>query len=227
MVFHKFLSGEVGQGPLVITVNGQKLIPWDPFARAEKATQELVEQVFEIEHGDASGVVTLRRYVLPGRDQFSSQAEFDRMSGPLKWNRQQGLYIYRAGRLVQWGGWAAVRSIDEHTKLARASLEFDTDLDEAFNINVAKMRVTVPSELRQMIERPINEICSLADDLYRKSSNSKGDRDRPVSDNFSAGLDVGLALKAAAMDAGEIGAFKKIAAELRKSDPKIAKVLGL
>lgn len=227
MVFHKFLSGEVGQGPLVITVNGQKLVPWDPFARAEKATQELVEQVFEIEHGDASGVVTLRRYVLPGRDQFSSQAEFDRMSGPLKWNRQQGLYIYRAGRLVQWGGWAAVRSIDEHTKLARASLEFDTDLDEAFNINVAKMRVTVPSELRQMIERPINEICSLADDLYRKSSNSKGDRDRPVSDNLSAGLDVGLALKAAAMEAGEIGAFKNIAAELRKSDPKIAKILGL
>jgi hypothetical protein len=227
MVFHRFLSGEVGQEPLVITVNGQKLVPWDPFARAEKATQELVEQVFEIEHGDASGVVTLRRYVLPGRDQFSSQEEFDRMSGPLKWNRQQGLYIYRAGRLVQWGGWAAVRSIDEHTKLARASLEFNTDLDEAFNINVAKMRVAVPSELRQMIERPINEICSLADDLYRKSSNPKGDRDRPVSDNFSAGLDVGLALKAAAMEAGEMGAFKKIAAELRKSDPKIAKVLGL
>ena len=27
------------------------------------------------------------------------------MSGPLKWNRQQGLYIYRANRLVQHGGW--------------------------------------------------------------------------------------------------------------------------
>ncbi len=96
------------------------------------------------------------------------------MSGPLKWNRQQGLYTYRAGRLVQWGGWAGVRSIDEHTKLARASLEFDTDLDEAFNINVAKMRVAVPSQLRQMIERPINEVCSLADDLYRKSSTPEG-----------------------------------------------------
>ena len=148
------------------------------------------------------------------------------MSGPLKWNRQQGLYIYRAGRLVQWGGWAGVRGIDEHTKLARVSLEFDTDLDDAFNINVAKMRVTVPSQLRHMIERPINEICSLADNLYRKST-PKGDRDRPNSDNFTAGLEVGLALKGAALDAGQSRPFKRIAAELRRSEPQIAKALGL
>jgi Histidine kinase-, DNA gyrase B-, and HSP90-like ATPase len=227
MVFHKFLSGEVGKERLVITVNGQKLVPWDPFARSESATQELVAQVFEIEHGDAAGQVTLRRFVLPGRDQFSSPTEFERMSGPLKWNRQQGLYTYRAGRLIQWGGWAGIRSIDEHTKLARASVEFDTDLDEAFNINVAKMRVALPSQLRHMIERPINEVCSLADDLYRKSSKSKGERDRHVFDNFSAGLDVGLALKGAALDAGEVGAFKRIVAELRRTEPKLAKALGL
>ena len=60
------------------------------------------------------------------------------MSGPLKWNRQQGLYIYRVGRLVQWSGWAGIRAIDEHTKLARAALDFDTDLDTAFNINVCE-----------------------------------------------------------------------------------------
>ena len=149
------------------------------------------------------------------------------MSGPLKWNRQQGIYTYRASRLVQWGGWAGVRSIDEHTKLARVSLEFDTDLDEAFNINVAKMRVALPSQLRHMIERPVNEICSLADNLYRKSSKHKDDRDRPNFDNFSAGQDVGLALKGAALDAGEVRPFKRIAAELRRSEPKIAKALGL
>lgn len=226
MVFHKFLSGEVGKDRLVITVNGQKVAPWDPFARTESATQELVEQVFEIEHGASAGKVTLRRFVLPGRDQFSAPAEFERMSGPFKWNRQQGLYTYRAGRLVQWGGWAGIRGIDEHTKLARASLEFDTDLDEAFNINVAKMRVALPSELRHMIERPINELCSHADDLYRKSSKHKGGRDRSNFDNFSAGLDVGLALKGAALEAGEIAALKRITAELRRSDPKIAKALG-
>lgn len=226
MVFHKFLSGEVGER-LVVTVNGQKLKPWDPFARREKETRELPKQTFEIDTGTSAGSVALRRFVLPGRDKFSSLAEFERLSGPLKWNRQQGLYIYRAGRLVQWGGWAGIRSIDEHTKLARASIDFDTDLDEAFNINVAKMRVAVPTQLRQMIERPINEICSLADDLYRKSTRPKPGRDRNITDSFSGGHDVGLALKGAALEVGELKAFKKIAAELRNAEPEIAKSLGL
>ena len=88
------------------------------------------------------------------RNAFSSPAEFERLSGPLKWNRQQGLYIYRADRLVQWGGWAGIRGIDEHTKLARAALDFDTDLDAAFNINVAKMRVAIPPQLRSMLSGP-------------------------------------------------------------------------
>ena len=69
--------------------------------------------------------------MLPPRDEFSSHEEFERYSGPLNWNRQQGIYIYRADRLVQWGGWNGIRGIDEHTKLARASLDFDTDLDSA------------------------------------------------------------------------------------------------
>ena len=120
--------------------------------------------------GDVAGTVTLQRFVLPSRDQFSSPGHFERLSGPLNWNRQQGLYIYRAGRLVQWGGWNGIRGIDEHTKLARAALDFDTDLDSVFHINVAKMRVTIPPQLRQMIERPINELCSQADDAYRKTS---------------------------------------------------------
>ncbi len=108
--------------------------------------------------------------MLPARDEFSSAEEFERYSGPLNWNRQQGIYIYRADRLVQWGGWNGIRGIDEHTKLARASLEFDTDLDSVFNINVAKMRVTLPPQIRQMLDRPINELCAYADDRYRKAS---------------------------------------------------------
>ena len=117
-----------------------------------------------------SGTVALQRFILPARDQFSSAGQFEKMSGPLNWNRQQGLYIYRAGRLVQWGGWNGIRGIDEHTKLARAALDFDTELDSVFNINVAKMRVTIPPQIRQMLERPINELCAQADDAYRKTS---------------------------------------------------------
>ena len=237
IVFHRFLEGE-GARDLVITVNGEKVQPWNPFAPGEPSRVELAPQRFEVVVGDVGGTVTLQRFILPSRDQFSSPIQFERLSGPLNWNRQQGVYIYRAGRLVQWGGWNGIRGIDEHTKLARAALNFDTDLDSVFNINVAKMRVTIPPQLRQMLERPINELCGQADDAYRKTSrhaagNHSGEGDtRPSRARLEPAArdldeDAGLALRAAAMQAGEYEAFQRIAAALQQQAPDVAAALGL
>lgn len=240
IVFHRYLEGTAGRN-LVITVNGEKVLPWNPFAPGEPARIELALQRFEVVVGDLGGKATLQRYILPSRDQFSSAAQFEKLSGPLNWNRQQGLYIFRADRLVQWGGWNGMRGIDEHTKLARASLDFDTDLDSVFNINVAKMRVAIPPQLRQMLERPINELCGRADDIYRKTSRrtidghapgdstllrppapeAGGHAARPTADG------AGLALRAAAMHAGEYESFQRIVATLRRQAPEVAEALGL
>jgi hypothetical protein len=143
--------------------------------------------------------------------------------------------------LVQWGGWNGVRGIDEHTKLARASLEFDTDLDSVFNINVAKMRVTLPPQIRQMLDRPINELCAYADDRYRKASRNgvkEQSEDRPTQANgnptpesptLSRGhaSEAGLALRAAAMYADQYEAFRSIVAVLVEQAPDVARSLGL
>jgi hypothetical protein len=235
IVFHKYLESSDG---IVITVNGQKVRPWSPFAPSEPTTTELPLQRFELSVGDVTGNVTLRRFVLPARDEFSSSEEFERYSGPLNWNRQQGIYIYRADRLVQWGGWNGIRGIDEHTKLARASLEFDTDLDSVFNINVAKMRVTLPPQIRQMLDRPINELCAHADDRYRKASRRHG-RDQATTDPGSASpppgqevsaagdTNIALALWIAATSAKEEDAFRRIVAALAEQSPKMAAAIGL
>jgi Histidine kinase-, DNA gyrase B-, and HSP90-like ATPase len=239
VVFHRFLEGDLGDG-LVITVNGAKVTPWNPFAPDEPARMALPPQKFELAVGEVSGMVTFQGYVLPSRDKFSSAAEFDRMSGPLNWNRQQGLYIYRAGRLVQWGGWGGVRGIDEHTKLARASIDFDTDLDQAFNIDVAKIRVSMPSQLRHMLERPVNELCVRADDAYRKTSRQPGG-EPPTPPNvrgatvpmqredgdFAVLGAAGLALRSAAMQAGEYDSWSRVVEVLRQQSPDIARILGL
>lgn len=228
MVFHRFLAGELGE-PLVITVNGEKLSPWDPFASGEAATQVLPRRTFEVSVGEVSGAVTLQRFVLPSRDAFSSPAEFEKLSGPLKWNRQQGLYIYRANRLVQWGGWGGIRGIDEHTKLGRAALDFTTALDPVFQVNVAKMRVTLPSQLRPMLERPVTELCMRADDAYRKTAKRAGDGPAQGSRSESAGqrATYGLALRSAAMQSGDYAAFKRILDQLRLTSPEIVSALGL
>ncbi|RZU51209.1 histidine kinase/DNA gyrase B/HSP90-like ATPase [Krasilnikovia cinnamomea] len=234
MVFHRFIEGTAARPQLVITVNGQKVTPWDPFASQEPATVELPPQRFEIESAGSVGKVALRRFVLPSRDRFKDPAGFDRLSGPLNWNRQQGLYVYRADRLVQWGGWGGIRGIDEHTKLARAAVEFDTDLDAAFNINVAKMRVTLPAQLRQFIEPSVNELCVLADDAYRKTSRGKSssvpaDLGAPaeVRAVSQAAANAGLALRMAAMQVDQWSAWEQIEAVVRRQSPEVAELLGL
>lgn len=230
MVFHRFLSGEAKD--LQIHVNGEPLKPWDPFARSEPETESLPDDQFEVEQMEGSGLVTLRRYLLPTRQKFSSSAAYENYSGPEKWNRQQGLYIYRADRLVQWGGWAGIRTADEHTKFARASIDFGTELDGAFNINVAKMRVTLPSELRKMIARPINELCMTADSEYRKSENGPRKQSQEASSNSPFATDsetgetIGLTLRAAAVRTGNLAALEEMMGLISQEMPELSRHLG-
>ena len=231
MVFHRFLSGENNQ-PLKLVVNGVELQAWDPFARDENTTVELAANEFEIETKKGSGSVQLRRFILHTRENFSSPEAYERQAGVEKWNRQQGIYIYRANRLVQWGGWAGIRTSDEHTKLARASLDFGTDLDEAFNINVAKMRVSIPSELRKMIARPVNELCMNADAAYRKGKSKKSTSDSLTESGVETsgasenGAAVGLALRAAAARSGHSAALSEIMKLISRELPEVADYLG-
>lgn len=229
LVFHRFLEeGDAGRRVDII-VNGHKLEPWNPFALEEPATQRLSVHRFEVQVGEAQGEVTFTPFVLPPRNAFSTVGEFERLSGPRKWNRQQGLYIYRANRLVQWGGWAGLRGLDEHVKLARAALDFDTDLDEAFNINVAKMRVTIPAQLRQMLDRPVHELCIAADVAYRRAAPTRRrlpDVSGPAAGKADAGQTL-LALRAAAMIAGEDEALDRILGTMQQTAPDVAAALGL
>jgi hypothetical protein len=228
MVFHRFLEGHHGRPPIVITVNGEKVVPWNPFGQDEPATQAMPERVFEVLHGSGTGHVRMQRFVLPAKDKFSSVGEFERMSGPLKWNRQQGLYIYRADRLVQWGGWNGIRAIDEHTKLARASLEFGTELDALFSVNVAKMRVSLPTVLRQMIERPVHDLCLRADHTYRKTSTRQGPL--TVERGGAAPVQlttVGLALQMAALELGHSEALQEMLQLIKQRDAHLVTGLGL
>lgn len=231
MVFHRFIEGTTACGrDVVITINGEKVEPWNPFAPLEEARTEMQPLSFEVPSGDGFSRIHLSRYVLPPKGQFSSPAEFERLSGPLKWNRQQGLYIYRADRLIQHGGWSGIRAVDEHTKLARAALDFQTDLDELFQINVAKMRVSVPPEVRTLLERPVHEVCHRADAAYR--GDTKSAPSPPAKDRGSRSLDettardIGAALITSALNSGEQEAFLRVMADVREANPQLASSLG-
>jgi hypothetical protein len=170
MVFHRFLAGQVRGKKLSILLNGNPIRPWDPYALNEPNTRAFESEPISVATGATSGLVTVAPYILPAQSRFSSPAAFTAASGPNKWNRQQGLYIYRAGRLIQSGGWSGLRTLDEHTKLARIALSFGPELDDAFKINVAKMRVQLPLTVRTALEEILGPVMKQANKAYRDNS---------------------------------------------------------
>ena len=179
MVFHRFLAGKVPGHKLQILVNGSAVEPWDPFCLSEPATTALAERDFPVASENGVGIVHVRPYVLPDKADFSDTTAWQRASGPLKWNRQQGFYIYRANRLIQWGGWSRIRTTDEHSKLARVAIDFLPRLDSVFGINISKAIVKLPQDLRDDIEEVVNQVVRIASQRYRKGGGSKSSTSRP------------------------------------------------
>ena len=168
MVFHRFLSGESPGPPLAITVGGCPLVPWDPFARAEPLTRALPAQSLPFVHGGVQHDVIVQPFVLPSQHHFSSPEAHEAASGPGRWNRQQGLYVYRRDRLIQSGGWNRLRTLDEHAKLARIALDIPPGSDAAFRINVSKMTVGLPEGIRPQLRALVAGVVSAAQDVYRR-----------------------------------------------------------
>jgi hypothetical protein len=166
MVFHRFLSGELERKRFKILLNGNETKPWDPFCSEEGKTKKLQTFRMQVEYEGVSGTVTFEPFILPHQDDFSSPEAFHLASGPGNWNQQQGFYIYRAGRMIQSGGWSNLRAPDEHTKLARIAVKFSPELDEAFKINVAKMRVQLPASIRDKVRDAIGPVVRLAREVY-------------------------------------------------------------
>lgn len=228
MVFHRFIEGTAGHR-VRMKINGVRIPPWNPFAPDEKHTTVLGEHLFDLQGANGVGTVRLTPAVLPPRSRFSGPEAFERMSGPFKWNRQQGFYVYRENRMIQSGGWSGVRTSDEHTKLARIALHFPSHLDELFQVNVAKMRVTIPTQLRKQLEQVVHEVCQRADTVYRMESSAlpqQEPREVPTPRSGEVLREVALALTLAANEVGEFEALERIMRRMARKTPSLAQDMG-
>jgi hypothetical protein len=165
--FHRYLTGEQRSKKVMIFVNGDLVESWDPFCRTEKNTVELEPFTIPISMDGKKGLVKFRPFVLPAQSQFSSASAHLRAGGPAKWNKQQGFYIYRAGRLLQSGGWCGLRTSDEHSKLARVLVEIPAGFDDLFKVNISKMKINFPREMREETMHKLAPTLKKANDSYR------------------------------------------------------------
>ncbi|NYE38016.1 hypothetical protein F4692_003161 [Nocardioides cavernae] len=158
--FHRFL---VGRGRVTMTVNGQPVIPWDPFLTDHPATQQLFSEELPFQ----GELIKVTAYVLPHRSKLTP-TQADHGHGASGWNQQQGFYLYRSNRLLVQGDWLGLGfAKDEHTKLARIAVDFPASLDHAWQVDVKKSSARTPGPLVAELRRIAKAARSRAEEVYR------------------------------------------------------------
>jgi hypothetical protein len=183
MVYHRFLDGSLGRKNVIqLKVNGDKVKPWDPFCREEANTREipLKKEIGDYKIEGYRSPVRIRAWVVPTREGFSSEDAWKAAKGLLPWNDSQGYYIYRANRIIRFGGWHSTKAKDEHDKLARLSIDIDSSLDQLFRITVNKTRVEFPEMLFQHLKNVVNPLVI----KKAKSAYNRSDEVLTISNNF-------------------------------------------
>ncbi|MFA0086360.1 ATP-binding protein [Vibrio sp. 10N.261.51.F12] len=158
-VFFKFLKAEevtismkVGDAPAV------KLIGWDPLCSDLNRSGEgarsrvLKEKAVSVEHQGQNLSFTVKGGVIPSQNDLDAD-ERDYVRYSLD---NQGLYIYREGRLIWHDGWPH-RMYKKESKITRLRVElnFTHELDDVFSIDFRKSRVIIPVEVREELKRLI------------------------------------------------------------------------
>lgn len=243
MVFHRFLTKDfISESPfLKIYIRKAKVEPWDPFCREEPHTEELVGSEFKIPIGGIYCNAYFTPYVLPNSHNFSTQDAYNR-AGLRNWTALQGLWIYRSNRLIQDGGWSSLVTSDEKTKYARVALEFFPEADDAFGIDIAKMRVKLPATLRQELKGPIATLLRRAKELYNAGAKAKSTpANTPAKNRIRKYIDpkptlnnetdlkidhIGKSIEQAAHNIDENETLYRIQEELKRIDKRSADALG-
>jgi hypothetical protein len=177
LVFHRFLEGKVeGRKKVILTINGKQVQPNNPVGHPLAAAYDA--KLIRIPTESEDGRVRVRAYLLPSEDEIRAHhkpAEVNRALDLIglhgKRNETQGLFIYRHGRLIKWGGWHQMwETNDEKTKLARVIVDFDGVLDDAFKVNISKQNVQLPRQLQAEIKKIADVARKDSQKKYRKEA---------------------------------------------------------
>lgn len=162
ITFHRFME----EDELKISVNGNPIKPWNPFWIKSPATMELAkEELF-----DGKNEVIVEPYILPHKNKYNSEEEFNEAAGIKDWRGHQGFYVYRNRRLLVYGTWFGKFKKEPAYNLARIKLDMNADSDFEWDIDIKKSKATLPVA----IEEQITQIAYLAIEKSIAVYNSRG-----------------------------------------------------
>ena len=155
LVFHRYLTGETGLKKLTIHINGDSILPFNPFEGAGKHFPE-----------ELIGQIKIQAYLLPHQNKTSVE-NYKKLAGKDGYIHSQGFYVYRNYRLISYGSWFRLAKQTESTKLARVRIDLQNSEDFAWSIDVKKSRATPPEAIRAELKRTIERIMASSTRIYK------------------------------------------------------------
>lgn len=186
--FHKFMEGKRA---INFYFNFQKLEHFDPFLRNRNGYQEGPTQKFRVKKG---GSIELSVHILPHESKLT-KADLDNLGGADQITANQGLYVYRANRLIISGGWFGLTRLSQLGKLARVEVNVPTSLDDEWSTDVKKSSLEIPHKVKVKLKQLIREPIKRSQKTYRyrgrlEEANSfwkvnENERDKSISYEIS------------------------------------------
>jgi hypothetical protein len=156
MTFHRFIE----EKSIKIFWCGHEIEAWNPFCINESKTQE---QPTDTIHGG----VKMKGYVLPHKNNFSTEQAYKKAEGVKGYPAMQGFYVYRGKRLLLAGDWLGLFRPEEHYKLVRIQIDLPNSLDSDWQIDIKKSKAYPPAVCREQLESYAKSVRSKGTEVYR------------------------------------------------------------
>lgn len=156
MTYHRFIEN----GTIKLFWCGHQIEPWNPFCPAERKIQcQPTEQI--------GGNISVKGFVLPHKNNFSSEQAYKSAEGLYGFSAHQGFYVYRGDRLLLAGDWLGILRKEEAYKLVRIQVDLPNSVDSDWQIDIKKSKAYPPIGCRQQLESYAKKVCGLGMEVYK------------------------------------------------------------
>ncbi|MBK5719542.1 ATP-binding protein [Dysgonomonas sp. Marseille-P4677] len=156
MTFHRFIEEKA----IKIFWNEHEIEAWNPFCTNENKTQ-----IRETEY--INGGAIMKGYVLPHKNNFSTEQAYKKAEGINGYPAMQGFYVYRGKRLLLAGDWLGLFRKEEHYKLVRIQIDLPNKLDTVWQIDIKKSKAYPPIVCREQLGSYAKRVRNIGSEVYR------------------------------------------------------------
>lgn len=177
IIFHRFL--EKPEDPLTIRVNNSHIRSFNPFPESKQSLRKL--EFRQKDFGNDN--IKLEGFILPSSSIEDSQQPGNTWTTPNKsLLDMEGVYIYRANRLIIYGGWNGLIRKAPRLQLARLRVDIGNKADHLLHLNVAKSQVMIPHDLIKAFKGYVEELTAEAEKEFynrgiKKFGHSSSDKE--------------------------------------------------